>query len=198
MTGMLIALVAAAAAYTLEPFTVEHNTLERTNVTKTKAAAARTTPRIVHWVPQATDDTSEAYHASRTFANDRKASLEFVHVHKCGGMTFNRVAPRFVCGTSACRNSTCCVVRPHNPSLYELEYRPRYGAAFEELDAYRLPWSTPHVHKAAMAREPFRGIGARSASSVPTSTREGRRPTAKPYVYPTGDGTRNATASAKV
>ena len=46
-------------------------------------------------------------------------------------------------------------MRPHNPSLYELEYRPRYGAAFEELDALRLPWSTPHVYKAAMARAPF-------------------------------------------
>ena len=156
MTAMLIALAAAATAYTLEPFTIKHNALERTNVTKTKARGGtfdRTA--TVHWVPQSTDDTSEAYHAARTFSTDRKASLEFVHIHKCGGMTFNRVAPRFVCGTSNCRNSTCCVVRPHNPSLYELEYRPRYGAAFEELDAFRLPWSTPHVYKAAMAREPF-------------------------------------------
>ena len=156
MHATLATLVAAAAAYTLEPFTVAHNTLERATSNKTKARGGTyDRAATVHWVPQVLDDTSEAYHASQTFATDRKASLEFVHVHKCGGMTFNRVAPRFVCGTSNCRNSTCCVVRPHNPSLYELEYRPRYGAAFEELDAFRLPWSTPHVYKAAMAREPF-------------------------------------------
>ena len=155
MTAVLIALAAAAAAYTLEPFTAAHNNLERANASKAKARGGtydRTA--TVHWVPQVADNTAEAYHAAQTFATDRKASLEFVHVHKCGGMTFNRVAPKFVCGTSNCRNGTCCVVRPHNPSLYDLEYRPRYGSAFEELDAYRLPWQQ-HVYKAAMAREPF-------------------------------------------
>ena len=91
-----VTLVAAAAAYTLEPFTVAHDTLERANASKTKARGGTYDPKAsVHWVPQSTDDTSEAYHASQTFATDRKASLEFVHVHKCGGMTFNRVAPRF-------------------------------------------------------------------------------------------------------
>ena len=101
MTAMLIALAAAATAYTLEPFTVAHDTLERATSNKTKARGGtydRTA--TVHWVPQSTDDTSEAYHAARTFSTDRKASLEFVHVHKCGGMTFNRVAPKFVCGTA--------------------------------------------------------------------------------------------------
>ena len=89
MTAMqigLVTLVAAAAAYTLEPFTVAHNNLERANASKVKARGGtydRTA--TVQWVPQSTDDTSEAYHASQTFANDRKASLEFVHIHKCGG-----------------------------------------------------------------------------------------------------------------
>ena len=43
MTAMLIALAAAATAYTLEPFTIAHNTLERTNVTKRRPEAAPTT-----------------------------------------------------------------------------------------------------------------------------------------------------------
>ena len=85
MTAMLIALAAAATAYTLEPFTIKHDTLERTNVSKTKARGGTYDPHAsIHWVPQARDDTSEAYYASKTFATDRKASLEFVHVHKCG------------------------------------------------------------------------------------------------------------------
>ena len=98
MTAMLATLAAAAtSAYTLEPFTMHNDNLERTNVTKTKASGGTYDPQAsVHWVPQSTDDTAEAYHAARTFSTDRKASLEFVHIHKCGGMTFNRVAPRFV------------------------------------------------------------------------------------------------------
>ena len=155
MTAVLIALAAAAAAYTLEPFTLHNNNLERANASKAKARGGTYDPHAsIHWVPQVSDDTAEAYRASRTFSTDRKASLEFVHVHKCGGMTFNRVAPKFVCGTSNCRNGTCCVVRPHDPSLYDLAYRPRYGSAFEELDGFRLPWGQ-HVYKAAMARIPF-------------------------------------------
>ena len=59
MTAVLIALAAAASAYTLEPFTVAHNNLERANASKAKARGGtydRTA--TVHWVPQETDDTS--------------------------------------------------------------------------------------------------------------------------------------------
>ena len=69
MTAMLIALAAAASAYTLEPFRIAHDTLERTNVTKTKARGGTYDPQAsVHWVPQSTDDTSEAYHAAQTLS----------------------------------------------------------------------------------------------------------------------------------
>ena len=178
MTAVLIALAAAAAAYTLEPFTLHNNNLERANASKAKARGGTYDPHAsIHWVPQVSDDTAEAYRASRTFSTDRKASLEFVHVHKCGGMTFNRVAPKFVCGTSNCRNGTCCVVRPHDPSLYDLAYRPRYGSAFEELDGFRLPWGQ-HVYKAAMAREPFSRY--RSEVGFECSYKRAGRPPAYP------------------
>jgi len=160
---------AAAAAYTLEPFSVKSTqntyTLQSVAKTKTKAAGgAYDKAAKTHWVPQTLDDTSEALNAHQRFAKDRKASLEFVHVHKCGGTTFNRVAPTFVCAADACGCNgrwnvskcapPCCVVRPRAPSLYELTKRPRYGSALEEQDAFRLPWGT-HIFKAAMVREPF-------------------------------------------
>ena len=170
MSTAALLTFAAAAAYTLEPFSVKitQNAYALARVAKTKQKDAGGTydrTAKTHWVPQARDDTSEALHAQQTFAKDRKASLEFVHVHKCGGTTFNEVAPAFVCATDACGcrhgrwNATqcgqpCCMVRPRHPSLYDLAVRPRYGSAFEELDAFRLPWGR-HIFKAAMVREPF-------------------------------------------
>ena len=75
MTAMqigLVTLVAAASAYTLEPFTVAHNNLERANASKAKTRGGTyDRAATVHWVPQETGDTSEAYHASQTFSADR-------------------------------------------------------------------------------------------------------------------------------
>ncbi|KAH8098587.1 decanoate-CoA ligase [Aureococcus anophagefferens] len=155
----------------------------------------------VAWLPAAADDTAEAV-ALRTNFYGRGGTLEFVHVHKCGGLTFSHVAPRFVCpladGPAPCggcvspwgyRNhpktlgawagetcgAPCCVMR-QRPSLPELldawpfDARPRFVSAYEEFDAFALPWVVGATFKAVMVRDPY----ARFLSDVQFECRMGR------------------------
>lgn len=48
-------------------------------------------------VPWAADETSEAIEARALWRNAKTPTLEFVHIHKCGGTTFNAVAPALLC-----------------------------------------------------------------------------------------------------
>ena len=50
----------------------------------------------IAWLPAAADDTAEAVALRANFYGGG-GTMEFVHVHKCGGLTFSHVAPRFVC-----------------------------------------------------------------------------------------------------
>ncbi|KAH8057702.1 decanoate-CoA ligase [Aureococcus anophagefferens] len=155
----------------------------------------------VAWLPAAADDTAEAV-ALRTNFYGRGGTLEFVHVHKCGGLTFSHVAPRFVCpladGPAPCggcvspwgyRNhpktlgawagetcgAPCCVMRqrPSLPALLDawpFDARPRFVSAYEEFDAFALPWVVGATFKAVMVRDPY----ARFLSDVQFECRMGR------------------------
>ena len=48
-------------------------------------------------VPWAADETSEAVEARALWRTADTPTLEFVHIHKCGGQTFNVVAPELLC-----------------------------------------------------------------------------------------------------
>ena len=53
----------------------------------------------VAWIPRGSDATSEAVLLHRSFWGVN-GTLEFVHVHKCGGLTFNHVVPGWQKGDS--------------------------------------------------------------------------------------------------
>lgn len=138
-------LCGAAAAYTLAPYRVERRAgrwdlARAADAGRPSARDTRWNGTDVAWLPAGASDAAEAV----AWRRDR-APLEFVHVHKCGGLTFSHVAPRFLCPRfdeiDACggcagpwgyrghpkgpttwdeRNCgpPCCVVRPRDVSLY--------------------------------------------------------------------------------
>ena len=134
---------------------------------KKKAQILRTSSlKAPALVPFAVDEIIEAAQSRERWQNNN-GTLEFVHVHKCGGSTFNKVVPVLLCGKNddvilsrGRLDPGCCLVRP-SPSLVEALEKwtfarpPRYVSAKEEFSAYVLPWSPRQTFKAIMVRRPF-------------------------------------------
>lgn len=108
---------------------------------------------MVDQLPYAPDPTTEAIDALRRWPAGN-LTIEFVHIHKCGGMTFNQVASSLVCN-----DATECLVRPP-PNLASAlsnwtQYPPpKFVSDRLERSAYEHPW-TRQVLKAVMVRRPF-------------------------------------------
>ena len=93
-------------------------------------------------------------------------TVEFVHIHKCGGISFEEEVPQMLCkGPCVHRmadltRDVCCLSRPLDglcdtlrKTLTKFHTRPRYISAFEEFGAYRMPWD--NALKVAMVRQPY-------------------------------------------
>ena len=89
-------------------------------------------------VPSASDDVIEAGRSRNAWQGEM---IEFVHIHKCGGSTFNQIVPAALCtnDTHRCTDPTCCLVRPSDPGLPEalakVRVPPKYVSAKEEFSA---------------------------------------------------------------
>ena len=188
---------AAVAAFTLEPYRVWKHPWRISalaagdpEVVSSVADSRFNASARVAWVPRGADDVSEAVAFRSRFYEDR-GTLEFVHVHKCGGMTFSHVAPGVVCPSAfdegpcggcvspwgykkhpktmaawdgeAC-GAPCCVMRqrPSLPALLDAwpfpGTPPRFVSAFEEFDAFALPWVAGETYKAVMVRDRRAGL----------------------------------------
>ena len=188
---------AAVAAFTLEPYRVWKHPWRISalaagdpEVVSSVADSRFNASARVAWVPRGADDVSEAV-AFRSRFYDQRGTLEFVHVHKCGGMTFSHVAPGVVCPSAfdegpcggcvspwgykkhpktmaawdgeAC-GAPCCVMRqrPSLPALLDAwpfpGTPPRFVSAFEEFDAFGLPWVAGETYKAVMVRDRRAGL----------------------------------------
>ncbi|KAJ1445266.1 hypothetical protein M885DRAFT_550502 [Pelagophyceae sp. CCMP2097] len=132
------------------------------------------TPKGFGKMPWAAGPTAEMIEAHQKWPAAVGATVEFVHIHKCGGLTFNAVVPRVICGAgSKClggfnavqwqslRAAPCCVVRPDDIAsrLAELAARyatpPRFVSSRDEASAFSLPWKRGKTFKAVMVREPY-------------------------------------------
>lgn len=96
-------------------------------------------------IPQQESPTAEAELARHNW--NASSSMEFVHVHKSGGTTFNHVASTALCGNQC--SEPCCVIRPTDVSKLK---EARFFSALQEFSAYVLPWN---VFKVVMVRRPW-------------------------------------------
>lgn len=125
-------------------------------------------------IPFAANAVSEAVLTATRWAQPNHGlTIEFVHIHKSGGMTFNALASALSCGlqpnvsmfqhpdhaSENCARKMCCLIRPH-PSLKAAlaswvgDSPPRFVSARDELSAFERPW-TPLTLKVVMVRRPF-------------------------------------------
>ena len=164
-------LLLSVAAYDLVPFQGRdrHNNHSRWATPedvmlglRRQKAVATSSLKGVALVPSANDDVAEALDARDRFQRGG-SYVEFVHIHKCGGQTFNRVIPDLLCGEhgtvmKTCKDPTCCLVRPPGPFPEALKETNgstlKFASAHEEFSAYAMPW-TNRTLKATMVRRPF-------------------------------------------